>query len=496
MLEEIFKLNIININDDKKDRIYKMKEWDIIEDLIELGKKRGYVTFDEINEFLATELISNEEYEEMINMLQETGINIIESEESDILSEEEIIEESDEKSQDLVQAYFHSMGDIQVLTRDEEAELARRIEEGKKIIEEIVIETPFYKRINQELSEIERTDDSIPDDDTKEEALRQTIVVFDNLMKQLTEAEAKIERYGSLKELKKYIQEKKKKDINPYKLSTLAKETLEVYKKIASETGLGVEEFKIKNEMLNKVLNLVTSAKEELITHNLRLVINIAKNYIGRGLSLLDLIQEGNIGLMRAIDKFDYRKGFKFSTYATWWIRQGITRALIDQTKTIRVPVHMVEFYNKVTATSKELTQLLGREPGIDEIAKKLGVSRNKVDDVYRAIQDPIALQTLVGDEETTLENFISDNNINLYSDVEKRNITEDIIKVLHTLTPKEELVIRMRFGIGFERDHTLEEVGRHLSITRERVRQIEAKAIKKLKHPVRSRALRLLRSN
>jgi len=496
MLEEKFKLNIINMYDDKKDRAYKMKEWDIIEDLIELGKRRGYITYDEINELFTPEMVSQEEYEEMINTIQETGINIIESEEGDNFADEEIVEESDEKSQDLVQAYFHSMGDIQVLTRDEEAELARKIEEGKKIIEEIVTATPFYRKKIQELGEIEKADENIPDEDTKEEALRQTIIVLDNLMKQLSEAEAKIKRHGSLKDLKKYIQEKKKKDIKPFKLITLAKETLDIYKKISSETGMDPEEFKNKHRMLDKVVNLVTSAKEELITHNLRLVINIAKNYIGRGLSLLDLIQEGNIGLMRAIDKFDYRKGFKFSTYATWWIRQGITRAIIDQTKTIRVPVHMVEFYNKVTATAKELTQQLGKEPDIDEIAKKLGVSRSKVDDVYRAIQDPIALQTLVGDEETTLENFISDNNVNPYSDVEKRNTTEDIIKVLHTLTPKEELVIRMRFGIGFERDHTLEEVGRHLSITRERVRQIEAKAIKKLKHPTRSRALRVLRTN
>jgi RNA polymerase primary sigma factor len=196
---------------------------------------------------------------------------------------------------------------------------------------------------------------------------------------------------------------------------------------------------------------------------------------------------------MKAIDRFDYTRGFKFSTYATWWIRQAITRALIDQTKTIRVPVHMVEFYNKVNTASKELTQQLGREPGIDEIAGRLKVPAKKVAEVMRAVQDPIALQTILKDEETTLENLISDDGPSPYSDTEKSGITDHILNILRTLTPKEEEVIRMRFGIGVDRDHTLEEVGKHLSLTRERVRQIEAKAIRKLKHPLRIRALRLL---
>jgi RNA polymerase primary sigma factor len=197
---------------------------------------------------------------------------------------------------------------------------------------------------------------------------------------------------------------------------------------------------------------------------------------------------------MKAVDKFKYEKGFKFSTYATWWIRQAITRALIDQTKTIRVPVHMMEFYNRVTKASRELTQQLGREPSNEEIAKKLLVPTRKVEEVFRAIQDPIALQTPVGDEDTELEDFIGDKNSpSPYSGAEQTEMSERMLMVLKTLTPKEEKVIRMRFGIGVDRDHTLEEVGRHLSITRERVRQIEAKALRKLKHPSRLRALRVL---
>jgi RNA polymerase primary sigma factor len=321
-----------------------------------------------------------------------------------------------------------------------------------------------------------------------------SLKILDNLMMKIESADRKIAGYGTLKDLENLINGKKKKNVNPVKLDTIAKEVQNEYKQVESEVGIKIDELKAKWDRITKARALISESKNELTTRNLRLVVKMAKNYIGRGLSLLDLIQEGNIGLMRAIDKFKYEKGFKFSTYATWWIRQAITRALIDQAKTIRVPVHMIELYNKVTKVSKELAAQLGREPSKEEIGKRLGVSTRKVEEVFKAIQDPIALQTQVGDEDTKLEDFIADENSpSPYSDAEKNEITDKILKILKTLTPNEEKVIRMRFGIGFDRDYTLEEVGRQFSLTRERIRQIEEKALRKLKHPNRRSSLKAI---
>ena len=478
-----------------------MRERDIFEEIIDIGKRRGTLTYDEINDALPSEFFSPDELEDLMDLLQDMGVKVVDYEEPGA-AEEEVAEEEEvgeyEKTEDLVQAYFHSMGDISILTKDEETELAKRLEEGREIIKEIVTAMPVYRKLEASLAAQEKEEE--PEEEPQEEeekpdeALSMSLKILDGLMRKVELADRKIGRHGSLKDLKKTINEKKKKDINPLKLATLAKEVQNEYRRVEAEIGIRIEELKIQWDRITNARALVTEAKNELITRNLRLVVNIAKNYVGRGLPLLDLIQEGNIGLMKAVDKFKYEKGFKFSTYATWWIRQAITRALIDQTKTIRVPVHMMEFYNRVTKASRELTQQLGREPSNEEIARKLVVPTRKVEEVFRAIQDPIALQTPVGDEDTELEDFIGDKNSpSPYSDAERNEISEQILMILKTLTPKEEKVIRMRFGIGVDRDHTLEEVGRHLSITRERVRQIEAKALRKLKHPSRLRALKVL---
>jgi len=479
-----------------------LKERDIFEEIIDIGKRRGVLTYDEINDALPSEFFSPDELENLMDLLQDMGVKVTDSEEG-VGSGEETHEEEEvgeyEKTEDLVQAYFHSMGDISILTKNEETELAKRLEEGKEIIKLIIAELPLYKKLEATLSLPEDIPEPVEEENAEaeekpDEALAMSLKILDNLMKKVEFADRKIGRHGSLKDLKKLIMEKKKKDVNPAKLAALAKEVQSEYRRVEVEVGIKADELKVKWDRITRARALVTEAKNELITRNLRLVVNIAKNYVGRGLPLLDLIQEGNIGLMKAVDKFKYEKGFKFSTYATWWIRQAITRALIDQTKTIRVPVHMMEFYNRVTKATRELTQTLGREPSNEEIGKKLGVATRKVEDVFRAIQDPIALQTPVGDEDTELEDFIGDKNSpSPYSDAEKNEISDQILMILRTLTPKEERVIRMRFGIGADRDHTLEEVGRHLSITRERVRQIEAKALKKLKHPSRLRALKVL---
>lgn len=476
-----------------------MKERDIFEEIVNIGKRRGVLTYDEINEALPSEFFSPDEIEDLMDVLSDMGVKVVDFEEGAPLEEEAEEEgEEQERAEDLVQAYFNSMGDISILTKYEETELAKKLEEGKSIIRESITTVPFFEKIKLtiDLQEAEDGGEPVTEDEKTEEAIVNTLHRLNELVYYVEVLDQKISKYGTIKELKHQLNDKKAKGQNTKKLEVLVKEIQAEYKRIEAEVGIKIDALKEIWNRISKAKYLVEEAKNELITRNLRLVVNIAKNYVGRGLPLLDLIQEGNIGLMKAVDKFKYEKGFKFSTYATWWIRQAITRALIDQTKTIRVPVHMMEFYNRVTKASRELTQQLGREPSNDEIAKKLAVPVRKVEEVFRAIQDPIALQTPIGDEDTELEDFIGDKTSpSPYSEAERIETSEQIQRVLRTLTPKEETVIRMRFGIGVDRDHTLEEVGRHLSITRERVRQIEAKALRKLKHPSRLRALKILTS-
>jgi RNA polymerase primary sigma factor len=382
-----------------------------------------------------------------------------------------------EKGETLVQKYFHSMGDIRVLTRDQEIAIAKKLEAGQRCIREIVESLPLYRQVESRLHGSYEVKSA--------EALEICLKILEGLM------EGK-ERSGS---------PAAGGDPMACKWGTgetahdaLIEEFRSEYGRPNPKSMPDVRELRAKWDIIAGARAEVAEAKNELITRNLRLVINVAKHYAGRGLPLLDLIQEGNIGLMKAVDRFKYEMGFKFSTYATWWIKQAISRSLIDQAKTIRVPVHIMEFYNRVTRATAELMREQGREPGTKEIAKKLGISQRKIEEVRKAMQTPVALQTPIGDEDSELEDFIGDYSTpSPDSDVERREISRHLLKVLKTLSHREEKVIRMRFGIGVDRDHTLEEVGRRLSITRERVRQIEAQAMRKLKHPSRIRTLQSL---
>ena len=475
---------------------------------------------------------------ELFDIEAENGITVTEGSEIDEVLDNALEEVSDDELVNPIRHYIKEMGGMALLSRSGEKEIARQMEESKEEIKQVILSFPgtvkelldalmALKNSRTAVRDITLDADEEEDEDegTELEFQRERVIA---LLERLKNVHSRMKQNSNdrkdkcREEIRKIITElnlgrkitekiilrmrrcidkveKIEQEIRKYKRITgkgtsKTLRALNIRKeKIEDEIGISIHQLRILLKRTERAKQGFAGAKNELVKANLRLVVSIAKRYMNRGLSFLDLIQEGNIGLMKAVDRFEYKRGYKFSTYATWWIRQSITRSIADQARTIRIPVHMIETINKIIRVSRGLVQDLGREPNPDEIAEKIGFSTDKVRKVLRITKEPISLETPVSDDEDAhLADFIEDKNVLTPQDSAiYEDLVENINKILSTLSPKEERVVRMRFGLGEKQDHTLEEVGQMFEVTRERIRQIEAKALRKLRHPTRARHLR-----